>query len=477
MKKETKKKGKKVSAEKKQKARKILQIVLAVYIILIAAAYAAGVAYYHEHFFRGSTINGIDCTGKTLEDVKGKIADEILEYTLTIETQDGSRTVISAPQIGMAYVEDGKLDELKAQQNPFLWFASFSRDKSFEMAVTTAYDAAVLQQTVQSFEWMMPENMIAPQDAYLQPNEQGVYELIPEVTGSQLDMEKTLALITEAVDTGKTELSLDEAGCYLRPAVYSTDEALNTKMNTYNTYLSSRITYDFGGRPEVIDGNTIINWLQEDEQGNVTLNEEAVLATMKQLAIKYDTFGLSREFTTSKGETITLKGGDYGWCMNQKEEGAAVMALVQSGQSEENRTPIYRYSAKDRSANDIGGTYVEISIAEQRMWCYKDGVCIVDTPVVTGNVSRGYDTPAGGCWAIDAMKKNAVLTGEDYSTPVSYWMPFNGNVGIHDADTWRSQYGGDIYLTNGSHGCINTPYVNAEKIYNAVEIGTAIVVY
>lgn len=477
MKEKTKKTKKKMTGEKKKKARKILQIVLLVYIALIAAAYVGGVVYYSKYFYRGSTINGIDCTGKTLNEVKEIISEEILSYTLTIEDQDGQKEVITAPQIRMAYVEDGTLDELKQQQNPFTWFLSFSHVNEYEMAVTTEYDAATLQQVIDGLSFLQAENMIAPQDAYLQQNEQGVYELVPEVIGSQLDYDKTVGVIISAVENGKTEISLDDEGCYVRPTVYSDDETLNKKMEQYNTYLSSKITYDFGGRTEVIDGNTILTWLTEDESGNVVFNEEAVLASMKQLAIKYDTFGLSREFTTSHGNKITLKGGDYGWCMNQKEEAAAVMEIIKNGQSEENRQPVYRYSAKDRSANDIGGTYVEISISEQRMWCYKDGVCIVDTPVVTGNVSKGYDTPAGGCWAIDAMKKDATLNGEDYSTPVSFWMPFNGNVGIHDADTWRSAYGGDIYLTNGSHGCVNTPYANAEKIYNAVEIGTAVIVY
>lgn len=111
------------------------------------------------------------------------------------------------------------------------------------------------------------------------------------------------------------------------------------------------------------------------------------------------------------------------------------------------------------------------------MWCYKDGQQIVDTPVVTGNVSRGFDTPSNGVWAIDAKKQDAILEGEGYASPVTFWLPFNGNVGIHDADRWRSEYGGEIYKTNGSHGCVNTPYENAEKIFNAVDIGTAVVVY
>lgn len=56
-------------------------------------------------------------------------------------------------------------------------------------------------------------------------------------------------------------------------------------------------------------------------------------------------------------------------------------------------------------------------------------------------------------------------------------MPFNGNEGIHDADGWRTAYGGAIYLTSGSHGCVNTPTAMAKLIYETVDIGTAVVVY
>ena len=55
-------------------------------------------------------------------------------------------------------------------------------------------------------------------------------------------------------------------------------------------------------------------------------------------------------------------------------------------------------------------------------------------------------------------------------------MPFNGGIGLHDA-TWRSKFGGDIYVTNGSHGCINLPKDKAEKIYDIIDKNMPIIVY
>ncbi len=36
---------------------------------------------------------------------------------------------------------------------------------------------------------------------------------------------------------------------------------------------------------------------------------------------------------------------------------------------------------------------------------------------------------------------------------------------------------GDIYKTNGSHGCINTPLEAAKTIYETVSVGTPVIVY
>ena len=83
----------------------------------------------------------------------------------------------------------------------------------------------------------------------------------------------------------------------------------------------------------------------------------------------------------------------------------------------------------------------------------------MESDFVSGNLSKGWGTPAG-TYPLTYKQRNAVLKGEGYRTPVDYWMPFNGGIGMHDA-TWRSSFGGTIYKTGGSHGCINLPHRNA----------------
>lgn len=73
-------------------------------------------------------------------------------------------------------------------------------------------------------------------------------------------------------------------------------------------------------------------------------------------------------------------------------------------------------------------------------------------------------------------QKNRVLRGPGYASPVKYWMPIKGGIGIHDA-RWRSEFGGDIYKTSGSHGCINTPEEEMARLYECAEVGTPVVLF
>src|SRR5699024_12863223 len=65
----------------------------------------------------------------------------------------------------------------------------------------------------------------------------------------------------------------------------------------------------------------------------------------------------------------------------------------------------------------------------------------------------------------------------DYSVPVNYWIRFDDKAqGIHDA-SWQGSFGGNVYQSNWSLGCINTPIAAVEVIYNNVDYGTPVIVF
>ena len=125
--------------------------------------------------------------------------------------------------------------------------------------------------------------------------------------------------------------------------------------------------------------------------------------------------------------------------------------------------------------NTIGSSYVEIDLTQQHVWVYRGGEVAVSTDCVTGKAISGNNTP-NGIFAIQFKQRDAILRGEDYETPVSYWMPIFQGVGLHDAG-WRGSFGGDIYVRSGSHGCVNLPPSAAAQIFEVVYSGEPVIVY
>ena len=65
-----------------------------------------------------------------------------------------------------------------------------------------------------------------------------------------------------------------------------------------------------------------------------------------------------------------------------------------------------------------------------------------------------------------------------YYTLVKYWLPYDidNGIGMHDA-AWRTTFGGDIYLENGSHGCVNLPEAVVAVLFEQMSVGTPVVVF
>ena len=140
------------------------------------------------------------------------------------------------------------------------------------------------------------------------------------------------------------------------------------------------------------------------------------------------------------------------------------------------REPIYSSVAYARGRDDIGSSYVEIDLTNQHLYLVIDNNIILESDFVSGNMLYADCITPAGVFGITYKTKNAVLRGANYRTPVNYWMPFNGNIGMHDA-TWRKKFGGEIYQTNGSHGCINLPLEVAEEIYVYMEERFPVICY
>lgn len=452
--------------------RRVLLISIPVVILLIVI-YIIGAVYFSRHFYGRDTVFGIKIARQTTEELKEQVKEKVKDYQLLLETRSGDET-ITAQETELQFSDNGMIEELLENQKALLWFAGLF-GKSEDISIQMEYDEALMNEKIASLDCMDEASMEEPVDAHLEYADGG-FQIVKEDMGTLLDTDKIVGKIIEAVVNGESVLNLSEAGCYINPEIYQDTKELTQLQNKVNQLIDVTITYDFEDRSETVDSAKIAEWITFGEDFTYELDAELVEGYMKELGKTYDTFGLPHTFTTSHGNTITLDTGDYGWVIHKTKSAEALIELINAGKSVTTE-PIYLYEAKERGVDDIGDTYIEVSIAEQRMWCYVDGVCIADTPIVSGTANvADRATPSDGVWAIDAKMTDYYLVGEDYESHVDYWLPFNGNVGIHDAD-WRDEFGGNIYKTNGSHGCINTPYNAVKKIYENVSIGTPVIVY
>ena len=477
-----KKATEKPKGKKKKKVLKIVLIgLLGILVVSAVGIYGAVGYYYQDRFYSGTIINGVDCSEKSVAYIKSMVKQEAESYSLTIQERGGTQDVIQSADIQVSYNDDGSIDQIMEEQNPWFWVASIGKDKNYSVNLDNSYDEESLDQAIANMACMKEENMTAPADAYLKDNG-SFYEIVPEVEGNTLDLEKTKETIKKAVDNREKEISLEDASCYVEPAVRRDDSKLVQEAEQLNQMTSMEIVLDFGSGQEKVDRARLQGWIVKNEQdGTCSYDEAAVKQYVIDLSAKYNTEGKARTFVTTGGNTVNLTKGDYGWRLWQDKTTESLLAAMKAGQSTTVEVT-WLYKGQTHEGNEINGTYVEISITEQRMWFYKNGSLLVDTPVVTGNPNTGHGTPAGGVWKLKDKRAPFTLTGYkedgsiDYEEPVNYWMPFNGGVGIHDL-TKRAAFGGDIYLTNGSHGCVNTPLEAVATIYNNIDINTPVVVY
>lgn len=241
-------------------------------------------------------------------------------------------------------------------------------------------------------------------------------------------------------------------------------------------YKNVSVIYTFGETTEVLDFSQIRQWLQPGKK-EVKIDEEKVKAYVADLASRYDTIYRDRTFQTSSGETVTISGNEYGYQIDQENEKQQLMTDIQNKVPVQ-REPVYAKSGLKRNGlDDLEGSYVEVSLERQHLWLYKDGALVTETDIISGLPTQDRSTYKGA-WPIAYKASPYTLSSEEYgySTKVQYWMPFVCGQGLHDA-SWQTEFGGEVYKTKGSHGCVNLPPAQAEVIYNTVEAGYPIIIY
>lgn len=459
-------------------SHKVLLCTLLGSFALILLTYLGFVFFFSNHFFFHTEINGMDVSCKTAKQVNEILADEVSNYSLTIYGRNDVTDSITAGDIMLTYTANGSVEDSMKTQNPFLWITGVFRPDTSVITNSVTYDEQALDSLCDSLAFFQKENIIPPTNAKITYLENEGYTIVNEANGATLNRGAFLTYLHDAIVSLETEVTLDNSGCYKAPAITTDSEELNALLKKAKKYVGTTLTYQLGKQTVVLDASKIHKWLKINTKKNkVTIQNTKVQSFVKRLASKYDTYGKTRTFKASTGNQVSVSGGNYGWLLNQETETKQIIKCIKKG-SVKTKKPSYTYTAASHSKKDWGKTYVEINLTAQHLWFYKNGKLVIESDFVSGNISRGNGTPQGVYYVL-FRERDAILgerSNADYRTPVSFWMPFNRGIGMHDA-TWRSKFGGTIYQTAGSHGCINLPYSAAQTIFNTIETGTPVVCY
>ena len=116
-----------------------------------------------------------------------------------------------------------------------------------------------------------------------------------------------------------------------------------------------------------------------------------------------------------------------------------------------------------------------VSIATQHAWACAANRLVLSTPVTTGVPVPDRETRVG-TWVVQGKQTDRDLVGPGYSEHVDYWIPYDGDFGLHDA-TWQTfSFGTDGWRTDGSHGCVHLPLDAMAWVYHWAQVGTTVTI-
>lgn len=465
----------------RSKVLKYTSIAFLAAVLVAIIIYISIMKYYKSNFAVNTWVNGVYCTGKTVEEVNTELLFGAEAPVITIIGKDGEMAEISL--VDANYHEEylSNLQSHIKNQNTVLWPQYLLKESNVTILPLKTWDNEKLKNLV--LELDLAQSEIRDEetiDVKIIYGEEGYefYDGMQQV----FDADKFAELVVRNAENGIYVTDISSSDCYYVQEDSEEQAATRVLWQKLEEFLTINLTYDMGAEQIVFDKSLTSSLLLLDDSGEFLLDStgsflwdtEKVEAFVDELVSMYNTCDTNLSFQATSGAVVEVPYVTYGTEIDAGEEKEYLTnALI--NRIEEVHIPTYIQEGYVRGLNDIGDTYIEVDMTNQKLYGYKDGEIIVETDIVTGNMRRKWDTPVGVNFVYN-KQKNRVLRGQGYASPVDFWMPVKGAIGIHDAD-WRNEFGGDIYLKNGSHGCINVPVDVMPTVYEEFEIGTPVIMF
>lgn len=498
--------------KKKRHTHKILAVLLGATLImaigLITAAIAYQKIYYGNRWYQGTFIDGIDVSGQTLEASKEKLKQKYSNYALLIKGRENGSLTINGEDIDYQFDISSNYDQLYETQHQA--FRLFPATNHYTLDFAVSYDKEKLSELILQSDFVAGGDnykIIAPKAATVKfSKEKQQYVYVDKIDGNKIITDSLLDAIDESLRQVQTNMDITDETKY--PDMYEaasseTDETkLQEMLEACNNAALRYITWMMeNGKKEQITPAKISKWITY-KNGKIKYNTTAIANWVEKFCLKYKTVGINRKIKAHNGKTVTVKGGDYGWQLDydktlqqaKKAIKAAIdpdvtKAYIENPTKENKKALTFRKKVNylntayqmdtDNPENDWDKkNYTEISLKDQKVYVYRKGKRVFSCRCITGRPVEGRRTPTGAFF-IKEHREQYTLTGADYKTPVTNWVRITWTgTGFHPA-TWQpwSRWTKDLYLTKGSHGCINLEPADAEKIYSLTKYREIVFIY
>lgn len=463
--------------------RKKLLFCLGVLTMILLLIYLGIAAYFRMHFLVNTTVNGIDVSGKSAAYLEKEISKQLEKYQLSVITREGKTEYVKDLELSLDSGQDKVIKKVLRKQNIFLWPYCLFESQKTKMEFSIKFNQEKLSAQIRNLSFVTQEQTEPVSAIPVFDGEK--YVVQDEIPGNQVNVKQTIQKVAESVKELKEVLNLETEQCYVMPRFTKDSEEVIKACEELNSYCTAKITYQMSPEPVVVDKTLIATWLDIGEDMKVSFNEERFSQWVTTFCDQYSTVGKVRSFVTPAGRNVEVAGGTYGWKIHAESERQELLKNIQERQTIE-REPIYEdgYVAASHGAVDWGTTYVDVDLTNQHMWYIKDSKVVLECDIVSGEPVPDKETPSG-VYKILEKKKGKTLVGEivpetgepEYRTYVDYWMRVTwSGIGFHDAN-WQPKFGGDWYVTHGSHGCLNMQPSDAASLYDMLEVNTPVIIH
>lgn len=469
------------TAREKKGNKKWLPLLVTLVVILAAAGILYGTGVLAAPVFPiGTKVSGVSVSEQSAKEAGETLQQAAEDYKLTVRFAQNTRT-FSAEELGLTVDEDALKRLVKVMQQG-------------QNAASAAEDA----QTVFTCETDLKEEMQdlpertahadkATQDAVLTYDKKaGKYVIQEEQVGGTIDTQALAEAVQTAAEQLQPELDAVGAGLYGGETVRrSDDEKLNQALEQANQMLKTDVTYTFEVERKNVYGEEQLNksaiqkWLTVSEDGKrVQIDEDKVEDYVNEVARIYSVKEpTTAQFVTASGDHVEVEAPITDESVDTQALKKDILNAIQEGATGQRKAPYRQTRTGEQGTTDLGGTYVEVDLDKQHLYLYVNGKKKAEGDICSGSVADGCATPAG-LYTIKTKDYDRYLVGVGYRDWVHYFMSFNGGIGLHDS-TWREadEYGGDVYLESGSHGCINMPLELVKTVDEYIDVGDYVILY